>query len=218
MADYKHNLYSLDKRHQSTPENPTQFELYSDRISRVFPTYQLDKRCRIRPGPETQVCNFAQLKELFLSTQLERNAELDWVSPQHLRFLDGVNIFEEHVAMHALPCLGEKILRRALEQITGVYTGDDKNLNHTLNVIADSRAGEETLPEENLCWITKTNSPFKAYLSAPKFSARKCIALVRSPLEIAPKVAAFMNTASHSLDSEVPIHELDPAWWSRFVN
>ena len=53
----------------------------------------LDERCRIRPGPDTPVINFGLLKELLLSTDLARNAELEWVSGKNLRFLDGTDIY-----------------------------------------------------------------------------------------------------------------------------
>ena len=62
---------------------------------RIFPSYVLDEALRIRPGPETPRVNFVNLKELLLSTDLERNAELEWASAKNLRFLDGSD-------MHAL--------------------------------------------------------------------------------------------------------------------
>ena len=58
-------------------------------MTRVFPTYIYDERCRIRPGPDTPTVNFNWLKELLLSKDLSRDAELDWVSANNLRFLDG---------------------------------------------------------------------------------------------------------------------------------
>ena len=65
---------------------------FSDRFTQTFPSYVLDDRIRIRPGPETPVTNFANLKELLLSKDVARNAELDWVSSKNLRFLDGTDI------------------------------------------------------------------------------------------------------------------------------
>ena len=60
---------------------------------RLFPSYVLDDRLRIRPGPETPLINFTNLKELLLSTDLARNAELEWASPKNLRFLDGSDMY-----------------------------------------------------------------------------------------------------------------------------
>ena len=58
----------------------------------MFPTYVLDERLRIRPGPETPRVNFANLKEILLSTDLERDNELSWASAKNLRFLDGTDL------------------------------------------------------------------------------------------------------------------------------
>ena len=92
LADYAHDRWTLNPAHQSTAENPTEFELFSDRVHRLWPTYVLNSRCAVRPGPLTVTTNFAQLKELLLSKDLSRNSELDWVSTKHLRFLDGTDI------------------------------------------------------------------------------------------------------------------------------
>jgi len=73
FADLMHNRFSLNREHQSTSAKTTEFELFSDRFVRLFPTYVLDYRCRIRPGPETKTVNFAYLKELLLCKDLSRN-------------------------------------------------------------------------------------------------------------------------------------------------
>ena len=98
LADYEHNLWTLNPTLQSTAENPSQFELFSDRIHRLWPSYVLNSRCAVRPGKETITMNFAHLKELLLSKDPSRNAELDWVSTKHLRFLDGTDITGQQIA------------------------------------------------------------------------------------------------------------------------
>ena len=90
-------MFSLNPALQSKPDAPTEFELYSDRMTRIFPTYIFDQRCRIRPGPHTQTVNFEQLKDLLLSKDLARNLELDWVSAKHLRFLDGSDMSGQQI-------------------------------------------------------------------------------------------------------------------------
>ena len=92
LADIECNRWSINPADQATEGNDTGYELYSDRIARLFPTYVLDERLRIRPGPETQRVNFVNLKEILLSTDLERDAELSWASPKCLRFLDGTDL------------------------------------------------------------------------------------------------------------------------------
>ena len=92
LSDINNERWSLRPELQSTKENPTDFMLFSDRFAQVFPTYELDDMCRIRPGPDTPRVNFTDLKELLLSKDLSRNEELSWVSPMSLRFLDGQDI------------------------------------------------------------------------------------------------------------------------------
>ena len=89
LANMDCTRFSLNPAMQSTAENPSQFELYSDRIFRMWPTYVLDARNRLRPGPETPTVNFSWLKDLLLSKELSRNSELEWVNSKNLRFLDG---------------------------------------------------------------------------------------------------------------------------------
>ena len=97
-------------------------------MKRMFPTYKLDSRCRIRPGPDTPTVNLAQLKELLLSKDLSRNSELDWVSSKNLRFLDGTDINGQYIAFESIARSGNSFLRRIIELITGVYTGSDMNI------------------------------------------------------------------------------------------
>ena len=47
---------------------------------------------RLQPGPDTEVVNWKQMKELLLSTDLSRASELDWIDSGEFRFLDGESI------------------------------------------------------------------------------------------------------------------------------
>lgn len=58
LADKEINRYTTDLKLQHTDANPTGFDLYSDRITRVFPGYTIDQNMRVRPGPETPLANF----------------------------------------------------------------------------------------------------------------------------------------------------------------
>ena len=116
-----------------------------------------------------------------------------------------------------MPRSGNSFLRRVLELVTGVYTGSDLNLDVNLNMIGGNVAGEETVSHENLCWITKTHWPLESPPGSAKFSAQKCISVVRNPIDILPSLALLANLASHSLQSEVPLNQVDPEWWDRFV-
>ena len=206
LADKEHNRFSLNAAMQSTAENPSEFELYSDKIYRLFPTYVLDQRCRIRPGPATVTMSFNQIKEVLLSRDLSRNAELEWVSGQNLRFLDGSDMTGLQVVFNSFPRTGNSFVRRMIELCTGIYTGSDMNIDITQQIIGGNIAGEETVSHENLCWITKTHWPMESPLGATKFSAQRCIAVVRNPTEVIPSMALLFNTTSHSLKTTVPLN------------
>ena len=56
----------------------------------MFPQYTVDRRLRVRPTNDTPRINFDWLKDLLLSSDLSRDAELDYVANgKVLRFLDG---------------------------------------------------------------------------------------------------------------------------------
>ena len=112
---------------------------------------------------------------------------------------------------------GNTFLRRVLELITGVYTGSDMNLNLTMHLQTGNMAGEETVSHDNIVWVTKTHWPMESPLGSVKFSAQKCISIVRNPIDILPSLALLMNLMSHSLQSQVPLNQVDPEWWDRYV-
>ena len=66
------------------------FELCSQRMQRLYPTYKLDNDFRFYPGPKTKTLNFLKMKELLLSTDLSRYAELEQITAGgKCYFLDG---------------------------------------------------------------------------------------------------------------------------------
>ena len=143
--------------------------LFSDRVHSMWPSYVLDERCRVRPGPQTPVVNFVTLKNLLLSRDLARNQELSWVSEKNLRFLDREDLTGQQVCFQSFPRTGNSFMRRIIELITGVYTGSDMNINLTLHIQFGNVLGEETLSHENLCWITKTHWPINSPLGTSPF-------------------------------------------------
>jgi hypothetical protein len=89
LADREQNRYSLNKDLQKTTENPdSPYELFSDRIKRLFPTYILDNKLRLMPGPDASVVDYEELRDLLLSKDLSRASELDWADNGEVRFLN----------------------------------------------------------------------------------------------------------------------------------
>ena len=92
------------------------------------------------------------------------------------------------------------------------------NYNVTIHLLGGYLAGEETVAQDNLCWVTKTHWPMESPMGSKKFAAQKCFCIVRNPIDILPSIALLINTASHSLQSQVPVNKLDPGFWDRMVH
>jgi|LakMenEpi03Aug12_release.lakeMendotaPanAssembly.Ray.scaffolds.fasta_scaffold361108_1 hypothetical protein len=73
LTDAFENHYSTQKAMQDSPLNKTGFELYSDRIARIYPTYVLNDNLKLQPGPTTETISFNTLKDILLSTDLSRD-------------------------------------------------------------------------------------------------------------------------------------------------
>ena len=91
------------------------------------------------------------------------------------------------------------------------------NIDLTLHVMSGNLAGESTVSHENLCWITKTHWPMMSPMGTIKFSAKKAFTVVRNPIDVIPSFAYLFNLTSHSLTTSVPLNEVDPEYWDRFV-
>ena len=163
--------------------------LFSDRIRVLFPGYILDQAYRVRAGRHTPTLNFNQMKELFLSKDLERNRELDWISRESDRFLDGtVNMLQNSVAFCSYPRSGNTMLRTFLESITGITTGSNFPFDLvavTLQIVG--LKGEEITSEDNTVWINKTHClPWP--IQNLSFRASKQFCLFRNPIDIMPSL------------------------------
>ena len=87
-------MYSLDPADQSTEDHETEFELYSDRMTRIAPDLEIqtNNALKLYPGKNSPVINLKKHIELLLSKDLSRNSELDWIAGNKFRFLDGERI------------------------------------------------------------------------------------------------------------------------------
>ena len=57
------------------------------------------------------------------------------------------------------------------------------------------------------------NSP----MGSDRFSAQKCISVVRNPIDTLPSLSLLALTLTHSKQLATPINEADPDWWNRFM-
>ena len=217
LCDYEQINYSVNPQMQDTPENPTGFELYSDRMKRQYPDYILGKELILFPGPKTPVVNFHTLKDILLSTDLSQDYLLSWTN-KGLRFLDDkVDLTGNRVAFQSFPRTGNTMTRRYVEKITGIYTGNNMQLIITQMHQGMDQAGEGHLSDDNSVWITKTHWPFPNRIDQPEFDADKIFVITRNPIDVLSSLFLFYNTASHSMTSQEHFPEAFPQQWDNFI-
>lgn len=104
----------------------------------------------------------------------------------------------ERVALQSFVRSGNTFIRRYLEQITGVYTGADMDIERTFFSTMLGLLGENVTCDSNRVWITKTHHP-QNLPNSTFFTADKMIVIARSPVDVIPSYATLANTFSHSL-------------------
>ena len=87
------------------------------------------------------------------------------------------------------------MLRRYLEDVTGVFTGADGNIGAGVHLQTLGLCGEETTNATNLVWITKTHFPLDS-VNKGIFKAEKMIKIVRNPLDVLLSYAHMASTLS----------------------
>lgn len=126
LTDRSLHKFSVNPKMQHTDANETGFMLFSDRVSMLYPGYIIDQRLCVRAGPDTKTLNFNYLKSLYLSKDLSRIQEFDWMAQESNRFLDGtVDMTAHSVAFSSYPRAGNTFLRKYMESITGITSGSN---------------------------------------------------------------------------------------------
>jgi hypothetical protein len=220
LANNDVTMFSLDPKDQSTPENPTQYKLYSDRFADQADHLEIrpNKALKLYPKAGTPTTNLDELRELLLSTDLSRNEELNWIDGKNFRFLDGKNIDGWHTGFTSFPRSGNSMLRRHLEMLTGVISGSDIDLFLCVDLQSMSLYGESHVgSEDNLTWITKGHYPIWIFGTEPKFVCNKQICLVRNPIDNFVSYSLLASTITHSLQTKTPQYQEYPEDWDKVV-
>ena len=185
--------------------------------SRKFPGYQLDDKCRIKPKKDTPVVSFKWLKELLLSKDLDRADELNWANNGEYRFLDEKeDLTGNMVAFQSFPRCGNTFLRRLIEDVTGVYTGTDMNIDWCTPEAMMGLLGTYQVCDDKSVWVTKTHYPSGGNTEA-HFNAQKLITIVRNPIDAIPSFANLVHLKSHSKTTVEDYHTDFPEWWTEWV-
>lgn len=175
----------------------------------------LDEVLKLVPGPETPTVNLQKLKDILLSKDLARNAEIDWAD---LRFLDGADSTGDRVLFASFPRTGNTMTRSYVEAVTGVYTGADMNLLYSSPMQSMGMIGEAHTGEKGSVWVTKTHFPgFGSIYKSTEHTFDKAFVITRNPIDVFASFFIFMNTGSHSMGCKENIAEAFPAEWNQFV-
>lgn len=93
---------------------------------RAFPAaegYEFDEEGRIVPGKDMNCLNYKEISRILISndpSELEKNS---WMFKGASKFLDGEE-FNNTVTMATYPRSGNTMVRRMIEEITGIATGN----------------------------------------------------------------------------------------------
>jgi len=219
LADAEETTYSARADMQDSPRNRTGFELFSDRVKRMYPDYILDDTLKLMPGPDAATVNFDALKSVLLSKDLKRVSELAWTA-KALRFLDGkVDLTGNRICLASFPRTGTVMLRKYMESISGIHTGSDMSLIITNGVQMMGMAGENHVPDDGTVWVTKSHWPSPPPpMTQRDFTMDRAIVLVRNPIDVMSSMFLFINTGSHSMTCKEKINEAFPAEWDEWIH
>jgi len=217
LCDREMDRFTLDPAMQHKEGvNETGFELHSDRFTRMFPGYNLTDNGLMEPKEDTPTVNFNHLKELLLSKDLSRGAELEWANTE-TRFLDRtVDMNGNIISFCSFPRSGNSMLRKYLEGITGIDTGSDHWIEISTTLQLMGLKGEGHCATDNV-WVTKSHSPWVP-LGATPFKGNKMIFLMRNPIDNIPSLGHLTMLNSHSLTPVEDYSKDEPEWWNMFVN
>lgn len=157
----------------------------------------------MRPKQGSKVINFTHLKSLLLSTDFGKKQEYRDLLKDGPVFLDRSEEFPK-VAFASWARTGNSFLRKLLEQVTGVFTGSDMQLEKTLPLQQSGLLGEQI--QDNSVWITKTHYP-QTQEPNSKFAASKIIYITRHPVDVFPSMCGLFFTNSHVLEPKRPWNE-----------
>lgn len=209
LANGQIDEFSVDVKQQCTEDNPTDFELFSDRMSKKYPSYTYDcKLVRVLPGKDSPKINFNDLREILLSKDLSRYSELPETSGKNFLFLDGeADTRGFRSTLISYPRSGNSFMRNYVMRVSGTYTGSDIPAIQLQNA---GFLGDHTTNDMNTVWCTKTHFPIVQRVFHPVFHTEKVFLIVRNPLDFIFSQITYITAMGHSLQIENEIHQEFP--------
>lgn len=107
------------------------------------------------------------------------------------------------------------MLRRLIEQMTGIFTGATVKLFTSTSLQMMGLAGEEVTDDR--VWVVKAHHP-GLMPGAITFNSTKVICCIRNPIDVFVSFATFVNAMSHSAQTEYEIYKDFPEWWTWWIN
>lgn len=206
-------IYSNDVGSHFTTQKQEGYMLFSDMFRKHFEGFTLDKRQRVMLDTKAPI-NFTDLTDMLKSKDAAKLARYEALfASGKFTFLDGKPM-NDKVAFNTYPRSGNSMLRRLIEQMTGVFTGATVRLFTATSLQMMGLAGEEITDDR--VWVIKAHHP-GLMPGAIQFDSHKVICCIRNPIDVFTSFATFVNTMSHSAVPEFDYHKDFPEWWDWWV-
>ena len=165
--------------------------------------------------------NYAQLRDILLSNDENLLEQHKWIFDGENYFLDGKENLRgpqigNHIQFTSFPRSGNSMLRKLIENVTGVETGSTMPaiFNSVLPIIG--MKGESYF--DNSVWVVKTHYPTIMPTDEQNpFRANKTFMVVRNPYDVIPSYSMLLQTGSHSAQVDYDYLQDYPEWWHNWV-
>jgi len=138
-----------------------------------------------------------------------------WIWDGEFRQLDEkTSTAADKIAFNTFPRSGNSMLRRFMEQVSGVSTGASTSLNTSTLLQNTGLKGEEVVDDR--AFICKAHHPMLMPGNLP-FQTTKVICQIRNPLDVMVSFACLTNTLSHTVKPDYEFYKDYPEWWTWWV-
>jgi hypothetical protein len=193
------------------------YETFSEKFRSHFKgNYETCRDGSIITSKSGRKLNLDNITDMLKSKDASLYEKNKWVFDGEYRFLDESPLTTK-IAFCTFPRSGNSLMRRLLENATGIATGSAGTLATGTFLQLNGLKGQQVY--DNRVWITKAHHPC-LQPGVGTFMSDKVLCVVRNPLDVIPSFAQLANTMSHSakapFDYEVDYPEWFD-WWARLL-